>query len=164
MDAYELSNEALLKEFMEACARAGVSNSGLCYSPTAGVHQDRANYFRGVVLARLEGEKPPFKPGDTIICVKPNGAYQTTGYCHTPMRGWTEPQKVVRLYYKGAKVWELKVANHNNDEFYRAEDFALAPTGTINAAPSSALDKANKFLDHVVVRVKPLDVVVKEKS
>ena len=64
--AYDMSNEELLGAFMNACGRAGLSNSGMCISASAGDDLTEAHYFRGVVLAGLEGVKPPFKPGEKV--------------------------------------------------------------------------------------------------
>ncbi len=139
MNAYELSNEALLKEFMTACARAGTSNSGLCYDPMAGINLSQAHYLRGVALARIEGKNPPFKPEDKILCTKPDGAYPTSGYHFSPMRGWTEPQKVARVYYKGNGIWELELTGHS--KFYYSKDFTLAPP-TDNSPPPETNDAA----------------------
>ena len=131
MNAYELDNEALLKEFMNACGRAGTSNSGLCYDLAASEHLKYAHYLKGVVLAKIEGEDPPFKPGDIVICVKRDGAYPAFGYSSFPLPGTIlcqrQPKKIIRVYYKGGKKWEVELAP-NHERLYRAEDFSIAET------------------------------------
>ncbi len=65
--AYEASNKELIERLMKACARAGVSNSGLCFDPGAGVDIAQMLYLKGAVLARIERQKPLFKPGARVV-------------------------------------------------------------------------------------------------
>ncbi|MDO8451255.1 MAG: hypothetical protein Q7S76_00110, partial [bacterium] len=58
-----MSDRALLDAFARACAHAGLSNSGLTLDPLGPGWADEARYLKGVVLARLGREKPPFKQG-----------------------------------------------------------------------------------------------------
>jgi len=67
---YEWDDEQLLREFANACGRAGVSNSGLVISFCAGDDNTRKAYLWTVLEARLAGVKPPFSPGQQI---KPTG-------------------------------------------------------------------------------------------
>ncbi len=63
---YAWDTEKLLSEFMNACARTGISNSGLVISFSAGFDHSQAHYLRGVVRARIDGVKPPIQPGDQV--------------------------------------------------------------------------------------------------
>jgi len=65
--AYDLNNEDLLDRFVNACVKAGISCSGLVIDPCADYDHMNAKYLRGVVLARLEGQKPPLASGTKVI-------------------------------------------------------------------------------------------------
>lgn len=64
--AYERADAGVLEQFAEACMRLGVSQSGLCISFGGGHDWLNAKYFEGVILARLRGRTPPFRPGQKL--------------------------------------------------------------------------------------------------
>lgn len=99
--AYEREDTVLLGEFMNACGRAGASNSGLCISPSAGHDLLDAHYLKGAVLARLRGVKPPFEPGQILRLKKGERC-----------GGWRQPEPqgkltVARVYFNDAGRWTL---------------------------------------------------------
>ncbi len=64
--AYEMSHEELVNYFMRICARAGTASSGLVIDVTGLYEAAEAKYLKGVLLARLDGQKPPFKREEEI--------------------------------------------------------------------------------------------------
>src|SRR3569832_2801825 len=105
--AYEMSDQELLDEFMNACARAGTSNSGLVIDFSAGSDRAEAHYLRGVVLSRIDGEKPPFARGDKVILNQPPA--QSVNKVNYSPRFLKEGEvhEVSRIYYEGKRTWAL---------------------------------------------------------
>ena len=68
--AYDYTNEELVKAFMSACAHAGAASSGLVIDVTGPYQVEEAHYLKGVLLARLDQQAPPFRRKD---CVKTRG-------------------------------------------------------------------------------------------
>ena len=62
---YDSSNEWILRQYTEICVKIGESKIALhdCNDKTA----DDARYLRGVLLSRLDGQVPPFRPGDVVV-------------------------------------------------------------------------------------------------
>ena len=119
--AYNLDNEGLLKIFMNACARAGVSRSGLVIDPPAGYELAEAHYLKGVVLARMEGKRPPFKAGDEII--SESGVREGYSTLAIPPK---QKLRVRCVYYKGSNNWSVEFPGLSGGS-YPAEKFVLAP-------------------------------------
>ena len=109
--AYEALSSELVDRFMKACARAGVSNSGLCMDPSAGADIVQMNYLRGAVLARMDGQKPPFKSGkvgvkeEVVLPIRPRG-YDAP--CLKEKRVYT----IDRVWYDGG--WYLTFKELSN--------------------------------------------------
>ncbi len=119
--AYDLENEELLRMFMNACARAGVSGSGLVIDPSAGYELAEAHYLKGVVLARMEGKRPPFKAGDEII--SESGVRETYSTLAIPPK---QKLGVRRIYYMGGDDWSVEFPEYSGHP-YPADKFILAP-------------------------------------
>lgn len=60
--SYEVPDEELVTRLMYASGQAGASASGLCLDVFAGIHIADMHYYKGAVLARLAGKKPPYEP------------------------------------------------------------------------------------------------------
>lgn len=111
---YEWDTGKLLNEFMNACAQAGTSNSGLVISFSAGSDLDRAHYLRGVVRARIDGKTPPVKPGDKV---RPKDGLTKP----SPSNGWdrsSNPRKlpksltIKQIFYMAS--WEVVFAENSD--------------------------------------------------
>ncbi len=102
--AYEMSNRDLLRTFTEACAEAGVSCSGIVFDPGASLVVRRFRYLEGVLLSRLDGVKPPFKPGD-VVQAKDGAAADLKGHWLPPPPGELTVQ---RVHYAGGGDWLLE--------------------------------------------------------
>ena len=102
--AYEMDNRTLLKEFWMACARAGVSGSGLVIDVAGPSNAEEARYLKGVLLARLEGKKPPFKRGDVVNPV-----------------GGGQPRTIERIHYNGGDQWSLEFEGISLDRWSRPD-------------------------------------------
>jgi len=123
--AYEMSNRELLSAFAEACARSGLSNSGIIMSFTGSMDAERARYLRGVLLSRLDGLKPPFKPGDVV---KPSGngvSPVSWRHGHTPLPQ-DKHQKILSILYAGNGDWLLELEGTQEGEYGRPQFNAKA--------------------------------------
>lgn len=102
--AYEMNNETLVKEFADACAKAGTACSGLVIDVRGPEYVEEAQYLKGVLLARLDGLKPPFKRDDTVRPAQKN-------IRAVDWWGGVLPEKpsfkIVRIYYAGKGQWLL---------------------------------------------------------
>jgi len=104
--AYDMSNVELLDEFCRYYAKAAVSNSGLVISGSGGYDEDRANYFKGVLHARLDGVKPPFKRFDVVL-TKTNDDVYSKGWRDRQKLSGDAAQTIFRIYYEGSGCWLL---------------------------------------------------------
>jgi hypothetical protein len=104
--AYAMSNVELLNEFCRYYAKAAVSNSGLVISCFGSYEADEANYFKGVLLARLDGVKPPFKRGD-VVSPKTNNDVHSVGWRDRQKLSGDATQTISRIYYEGSGCWLL---------------------------------------------------------
>jgi hypothetical protein len=102
MEALELVNR-----FMNACAEAGISRSGLCIDVAAGIKLRKAHLLKAAVLARIEGATPPFKTGDKVK-VAQNQCFSAKA------EGWkgarVEPRMILTvngIFYEGNGKWLL---------------------------------------------------------
>lgn len=110
--AYDLSNSELLGKLVNVAARAGISGSGLVIDCGSQSYFSDLRYLKGVVLARLEGKKPPFKTGDRVFPVE---GKTVTGKClSTYGRDWwpkdyvfNDSAEVVGIIYLGNDEWEI---------------------------------------------------------
>jgi hypothetical protein len=148
---YEWETQRLLSEFMNACAKAGTSNSGLVISFSAASDLQDAHCLRGVVLARIDGVKPQIKPGDQVKPVQDNdiNPAPSNGYNSSRSRARKLPDvlTVESVRYMGGDRWELVFKERNDatcdtdSEYaedggrtwyvplrFRAEDFELLTT------------------------------------
>ena len=126
--AYEMTNEELLRAFGQACAEAGVSNSGLVIDVMGPVHASEARYLKGAVLARLDGQKPPFSRGD-IVQSKSGGEVRAVGYGGLSVT--SKPHEIFRVHYLGNEKWLLELRDipeaTRGTPMFPAEEFVLVP-------------------------------------
>lgn len=126
ISSYEIPAEELLDRFMRATAQAGVSNSGLVIDVAAGFDHANMRYFRGVVLARMEGKTPPYKSGGKVR-VKADGEAREVSYRGPELVAksvWT----IERVWYRKS-VWALElkgVAGEVVSPLYPASSFEEA--------------------------------------
>jgi len=127
--AYEMSNADLLQAFARACAEAGVAISGFVLDPMGPLHADTAHYLKGVLLARLEGIKPPFSRDD-IVQSKSEKEVRPEDF-----RGLSAapgPQKIRRIYYEGSGKWLLEFEGvpdgRNGTSIFLTEKFSPVPS------------------------------------
>jgi hypothetical protein len=128
--AYEMTDQELVDEFMDACARAGASNSGLVIDFSAGSDRAEAHYFKGVLLARLAGMKPPLKPGCKMVPLSnlTRGAVSVNYDRDSFARLGINPGeicKVRRILYVEGK-WQLCFEGREKYRF-KIEDFEPRP-------------------------------------
>jgi len=125
--AYDMSNGELIDAFANACARSGASNSGLCIDPMGPWHAADARYFKSVLLARLEGLKPPFKRGDVVKTKSGQGAHSMDYW--GPSMPHNAHQTIHRIYYDGNGRWLLDFegisSKERRDPQFNADDFVL---------------------------------------
>ena len=120
-----MSGEDLLNVFFRACAQAGISNSGLVMSFSASDDINEASYFKGVVLARLEGAKPPFRRDDVV---RLNSDAVVSLWNKKPSFSPDEPKKIERIYYtinqrNRERNWLLRL---DDGSLFDARYFVLA--------------------------------------
>lgn len=130
--SYEISDEDLIRRFSEACARVGVSNSGLCISPGAGDDAVHARYLHGVVLARLAGKKPPYEPSQRVV-VTLNGL---SGYSYRSPNLVAGSQYTIERVWYVEKSWYLELKGINAEvlsPIYSVSGFELV-TETVAAS------------------------------
>lgn len=102
---YSWSDSRLLDEFMNACARAGVSGSGLVISLSGNSDLGKAHYLRNVLSARLNRAEPPAKPGDKVrpkSCTIAPSHYRGG---RPPLRKLPDTLTIEKIYYRGDR-WE----------------------------------------------------------
>ena len=104
--AYEMSNEEILKEFRRACAQSGTANRGLVIDVMGPAYAKEVRYLNGVLLAKLEGIKPPFKRNDTVK-VKPDGEVRPADWWGQPLLR-DQKQIISRIHYDGNGKWLLE--------------------------------------------------------
>ncbi len=134
---YKWNGEALLWALMQACKRVGARGSELktgFYFREIYEQPDAltAFYLKGVLLAKLEKQKPPFQPGDNVITTNERRTVPLSGLvseCMPP----GEIVKIVRVHYDGFGIWRVEIEEHPG-LLYRAEDFTLVPA-TDNPPP-----------------------------
>jgi len=105
--AYEMSNKDIIDAFGKACAQSGVSNSGICIDPMGPYHAGEAHYFRGVLLARLEGLEPPFNRGD-VTKVKSGQRIRPVDWGMEPLPESRSHFTITRIHYDGNGKWFLE--------------------------------------------------------
>ena len=136
---YELTNEELLDAFLQAVARAGVSNSGLVFDAMAGHERAEAAYLNGVVLSRLDGVKPPFSRGAQVAPKEaasvPVLSVNRGRHGH---RVYIGPEKkgkytVNRVVYEGNAKWSLYF-KEVEEYRYPAEHFKAVSASSAQAA------------------------------
>ncbi len=64
--AYDLTDRELVNAYSESLAKSAVANSGLCIDMMAASFAEQTQYLKGVLHARLAGQKPPVHPGDIV--------------------------------------------------------------------------------------------------
>ncbi|MCG7851022.1 MAG: hypothetical protein MIO92_00715 [Methanosarcinaceae archaeon] len=105
--AYELPNESLIKEFMQACGRSGAANSGLVFDAFGPTYASKVRYLKGALLARLDGVEPPFCPGDIVqVQAKSDNKVHDSDYRTSLPHG--SQQKVQKIHYGGNEKWFLE--------------------------------------------------------
>lgn len=124
VNSYNWDNETLLTKFMRACMKAGVSGSGLCFDPSAADERADAFFLKRVILARLDGQKPPFQAGDTVSVTGVGGAWPIEGIGYNIPTGNIEV--ISDLRYNGKEVWSVKLKNRDR-QLYLAKNFILVP-------------------------------------
>lgn len=95
---------------MNACARAGFSGSGAVIDPSARSDLSAAHYLKGVLMARLDGVKPPFNPGDELypknIITRPSD--RNHWQRSRDGRPLSPPGLVIKeLHYVGKDCWDI---------------------------------------------------------
>ena len=136
VNVYDMPNGKIIEEFMQACAKASISNSGLCIDVMAGYELERAYYLKGVVLARMDKQTPPFKSGDVV---KPK-------FERVPSADWWGTTqladthlKIKRVLYIGNGKWQLGFIgvehSEKRDPRFPADSFCLVTAEAL--APSS---------------------------
>ncbi len=108
--AYEMSNEKLVEELMQTCARAGTAGSGLIIDITGPYAAAEAQYLKGVLLSRLAGQKPPFKRGETVEVA-------VDRVCSYPGRDLKrgEQLEVQRVYFED-QIWKVAIKGIEDNE------------------------------------------------
>jgi len=129
--AYEMSDQELVEAFMNACARAGASNSGLVIDFSAPSDRAEAHYLKGVVLARLAGVKPLLRRGARVqVNQAHSGGVRSTNYDRESYSYHKiEPgsmHEITRVHYMDGK-WELSFKGPELSYRFKAEDFELVP-------------------------------------
>ncbi len=109
---YDLSDEALVNEFGQACLRGG---------------SEKVLYLMGVLLSRLKGEKPPFKPGNLVY-----GDYGKSGKNISSVEGTKIPYSNNQSYFESYQVSQTHFENgewlitlKEETGKFHAEDFIL---------------------------------------
>jgi hypothetical protein len=125
--AYDMSNGELIDAFAQACAKSGVSNSGLCIDPWGPLHATEAYYLKGVLLARMEGLKPPLKRGD-VVRSKSDQNVHSVDYLG-PSLAHDSDQTIHRINYGGNGKWLLEFFDVPREERgipqFNIDDFVL---------------------------------------
>ncbi|MBU2036631.1 hypothetical protein KJ866_00245 [Patescibacteria group bacterium] len=125
---YDWDNGLLLAKFMMVCMKAGNSGNISDFGPPASDDSAQLSYLKGAVMARLEGKKPPFKPGDDAL------SCEEARPLNSPASDLILPGKtmeVIRVYYSGNDLWHIEIEGHLG-LLYRAEDFVLVlPTDNL---------------------------------
>ena len=103
--AYEMDNESLIREFARACAQSGTSNSGLVIDAMGSLYAEEVRYLKGVLLARLEGVKPPFKRNNIVQAKSAKEVHSTDWVRSLPS---DSHQKIRRIHYDGNGKWLLE--------------------------------------------------------
>ena len=124
--AYDWPNEKLVEYFMDACARAGISNSGLVIDFMAGSNFDEAHYIKGIILSRLDGKTPSFKRNDVVV-IKANIRTISAKQSRGPDIGHNKNFTIWRVHYDNGR-WFLEFEGIRGDRgtaLYDAEKFEL---------------------------------------
>ena len=99
----------LLSVFMNACARAGVSSSGLVIDLSGSDDLGNAHYLRGVIHARIDRATPPFHPRDRVKAKTPT-------VTPSPSNNWERDRRprdikevltVAKVFYLGNRGWDV---------------------------------------------------------
>jgi hypothetical protein len=123
---YSWSTGKLLDEFMNACAHAGVSGSGLVISFSGDSDHSKAHYLRSVLCARLDRFEPPIKPGDKVQSrARKVTPLPRNGYTRNP-RELPKTLTVEKVYYFGGN-WRLEFLE--KDESTADQDGVYAEDG-----------------------------------
>ncbi len=133
--AYGLPNKELVEEFARACAQSGMSNSGLVIDVMGSVYYaEEVRYLKGVLLARLEGAKPPFGRGDIVKTKTGKNVYSVE---HAYSLPHNQRQIISRIYYDGGR-WLLKFkgvpAGERGYPRFNADEFVLKSSAAIIVA------------------------------
>jgi hypothetical protein len=105
---FEMEPRQLVNRLMDACARAGIANSGLCIDITAGIKIREAHLLKAAILAKMEGVTPPFKTGDRVR-VAQSQCFSAAAEGWEGRRIAPEETLTVRgVFYKGNGGWLLE--------------------------------------------------------
>ncbi len=119
---YEMSGVELVNKFAESY----VESLGLIAKESRIIPEsdyEEYLYYRGILLARLDGQKPPFKPGDLV--------WDVFGRDASP----TACKKVDKDIYKGDSEWILTFWGdtcRGDNRFYSANRFSLNSSDVFN--------------------------------
>lgn len=107
--AYDLSNGDILDRFMQACAKAGVSSSGLVIDFMGSTYNDLMRYYRGVLLVRLEKISPPFSVGEAVSLKDKKIPWSIDWRTSRQITDYKQKAFVVcRVTYRGESLWSLQ--------------------------------------------------------
>lgn len=113
---YDLSNDELVKELMNASARVGVSSSGLVIDCASYSHRTDMWYLQGIVLSRLSGLNPPISPeGNQLVKAK-----KKSFAFRAPEVVAGQTCKVNRVWYNEGK-WKVTLCSLTGQEFEGSE-------------------------------------------
>lgn len=119
--AYEYTPKALLDVYRDAVAKAAVSNSGLVISIGAESDRGRVFYLNGIILSKLEGQKPPFNRGEEVRTM-PSRPFRVQSVNMGPgyISHFIEPDEtheISQIFYEGAGKWTLKFKDTEDFRF-----------------------------------------------
>jgi len=126
-----MTNEQLIQAFARTCAASGVANSGLVVDVMGPIHASEARYLKSVLLARLEGQKPPFNRRDLVESKSLQAVWSADGARFSATPG---PHEIFRVHYEGNGKWFLEFKDIPEGRLeaprFPAEEFVLVCAAT----------------------------------
>jgi hypothetical protein len=140
INPYELSPIDLVGKLIDVAAWAGTSNSGLVIDPMASFDLENVIFWKGVVVARLQGLKPPFAYHQNValkIKQRKIDSYDLHGH-YAKMIELNRDSYEVRdiRYFYNSNRWLIKLRGEA-ELYFDPDHFILVPENSGQELPAS---------------------------
>lgn len=110
-DPLEVSNEELIVILVRAGRQLLLTGHGTIVKDSGGFNEEHYRYIKSIVLARIGGEKPPFRRGQKVRLV--HGLWKNQYFCELG----EEVLTIICVFYEGMSRWSVSF-DRNKDLYF----------------------------------------------